>query len=43
MDAVMKELGADWDTDELADALESLDTNGSGYVDFSDFVRWWLK
>ncbi|CAM9140061.1 unnamed protein product [Laminaria digitata] len=43
MGAVMKELGADWDRDELADALEALDTKGSGSVDFSDFVRWWLK
>lgn len=43
MDNVMKELGADWDRDELADALEALDPKGSGSVDFSDFVRWWLK
>lgn len=43
MDSVMKELGADWDRDELADALEALDPKGSGSVEFSDFVRWWLK
>ena len=41
MNAVMKDLGADWDGNELADALEALDPSDSGFVDLSDFVRWW--
>lgn len=41
MAAVMKELGADWDGDELADALDALDPSDSGSVNLSDFVKWW--
>lgn len=41
MAAVMKELGADWDGDELADALDALDPSDSGSVKLSDFVEWW--
>lgn len=41
MAAVMKELGADWDGDELADALDALDPSDSGSVNLSDFVEWW--
>lgn len=41
MSAVMQDLGADWDEDELADALEALDPLNSGYVHFLDFLEWW--
>lgn len=41
MAAVMKDLGADWDRDELEDALEALDPSDSGFVHLSDFVGWW--
>ena len=41
MAAVMQDLGADWDRDELADALEGLDPSKSGFVHMQDFVRWW--
>lgn len=38
---VMRELGADWDEEELVDALEALDPSDSGTVEFSDFLAWW--
>lgn len=41
MVAVMEELGADWDDDEVEDALEALDPSDSGSVHLSDFARWW--
>ena len=43
MGLVMNDLGADWDRDELSDALKALDPSDSGSVDFPDFVRWWLN
>lgn len=41
--AVMRDLGADWDEDELADALEGLDPSNSGFVHMQDFIRWWTN
>lgn len=41
MAATMRELGADWDNDELEDALGALDPSGSDSVHFADFVKWW--
>ncbi|CAM9798983.1 unnamed protein product [Ectocarpus fasciculatus] len=41
MASIMQELGADWDEDELEDALRALDPSDSGAVNFSDFVEWW--
>ncbi|CAN0494434.1 unnamed protein product [Ectocarpus sp. 8 AP-2014] len=41
MASIMQELGADWDEDELEDALRALDPSDSGSVNFSDFVEWW--
>ncbi|CAM9262728.1 unnamed protein product, partial [Hapterophycus canaliculatus] len=41
MAAFMQELGADWDKDELEDALGALDPSASESVHFSDFVKWW--
>lgn len=41
MAAVMQALGADWDGDELEDALGALDPSDSGSVHLSDFILWW--
>lgn len=41
MTAVMQALGADWDGDELEDALGALDPSDSGSVHLSDFMLWW--
>eukprot|EP00752_Nemacystus_decipiens_P017496 g15685.t1 len=41
MATVMQALGADWDGEEIEDALEALDPSDSGSVHLSDFVRWW--
>lgn len=41
MGEVMQELGADWDAEELADALSALDPSGTDDVEFSDFLTWW--
>lgn len=41
MGTLMQELGADWDADELANALEALDPTDSGLVHLSHFVSWW--
>lgn len=41
MAAVMQALGADWDADELEDALGALDPSDSGSVTLSDFMLWW--
>lgn len=41
MAAVMHALGADWDADELEDALEALDPSDSGSVHLYDFMLWW--
>ncbi|CAM9894246.1 unnamed protein product [Scytosiphon promiscuus] len=41
MAAVMQELGADWDNNEVEDALGALDPSGSDSVHLSAFVKWW--
>lgn len=41
MAVVMQALGANWDLDELEDALEALDPSDSGFVRLSDFMLWW--
>ncbi|CAM9240958.1 unnamed protein product [Choristocarpus tenellus] len=41
LDQVMKVLGADWDKEEFAEVLRSLDPCGSGMVHFDAFKEWW--
>lgn len=37
----MRELGADWDAEEEAEAAEALDPFEKGAVPFRSFVQWW--
>uniref|UniRef100_A0A7S2SVG3 monodehydroascorbate reductase (NADH) n=1 Tax=Rhizochromulina marina TaxID=1034831 RepID=A0A7S2SVG3_9STRA len=39
--ALMKELGADWDAEEQAEAQEALDPFEKGSVSYASFVDWW--
>eukprot|EP00617_Octactis_speculum_P027464 CAMPEP_0185771380 /NCGR_PEP_ID=MMETSP1174-20130828/64270_1 /TAXON_ID=35687 /ORGANISM="Dictyocha speculum, Strain CCMP1381" /LENGTH=233 /DNA_ID=CAMNT_0028457241 /DNA_START=204 /DNA_END=905 /DNA_ORIENTATION=- len=41
--AIMKELGANWDEDELAEAQQALDLQANGMVGFESFRNWWLN
>jgi hypothetical protein len=43
LSGVMAELGADWDADELAEAVAALDPAGSGTVAYGAFRNWWLN
>jgi hypothetical protein len=43
LEALMKALGADWDKEEMADALGALDEEGKGVVDVESFVAWWCN
>jgi len=43
LESLMKMLGADWDKEELADAVTALDEEGKGVVDLESFVGWWCN
>ena len=40
---IMRELGADWDDDEVAEAVQAMDPAGTGVVSFEDFRSWWVN
>jgi len=41
LQGLMKALGAPIDDGECAMAIEALDADGSGRVEFDEFVEWW--
>lgn len=36
-------LGKELDGDEVKEAVKLLDSNNNGYIEFNEFVDWWLK
>ena len=41
--AVVTEMGMPLTDPELTDAMDAMDGDGSGEVDFEEFVAWWRK
>ena len=39
----MRDLGADWDEDEVREAESAMDPRGAGVVDFTTFRNWWMQ
>ena len=40
--AIMRDLGADWDEDEVREAGIAMDPTGQGTVDYQTFLGWWM-
>ena len=36
------DLGQNFDNDEILEAFKGLDEDGSGKIEFGEFMRWWL-
>uniref|UniRef100_A0A7S2UXU9 monodehydroascorbate reductase (NADH) n=1 Tax=Fibrocapsa japonica TaxID=94617 RepID=A0A7S2UXU9_9STRA len=43
LEPIMKELGADWNKTELAEAYRALDPHGLGVVSYNVFCQWWTN
>ncbi|KAJ9504817.1 hypothetical protein QJQ45_030433, partial [Haematococcus lacustris] len=41
--ALCSSLGKDLDADEAKEAVRLLDANNSGFIEFNEFVAWWVK
>ena len=39
----MRDLGADWDAEEEAEALRALDPYGNNMVSLDAFTHWWAN
>ena len=40
---LMRDLGADWDAEEEAEALRALDPYGNNMVSLDAFTHWWAN